>query len=98
MEARQTLLKRVGQPCETGLQSFFLASDESSYVTGTSLIVDGIQSAIIRCLNLFCEWEAMRGNMFLPESFLRSGLEEGFGAAVASVFITLARGVTYADV
>ena len=36
-----SLLKRAGQPIEIAYAALFLASDEASYVTGTSLIVDG---------------------------------------------------------
>lgn len=36
-----TVLKRPGLPIETAYPALFLASDESSYVTGTALIVDG---------------------------------------------------------
>ncbi|MCB8882555.1 SDR family oxidoreductase [Acidisoma cellulosilytica] len=36
-----TVLKRAGQPIETAYAALFLASDEASYVTGTSLVVDG---------------------------------------------------------
>ena len=36
-----TVLKRAGTPIETAYAALFLASDESSYVTGTSLVVDG---------------------------------------------------------
>lgn len=37
----QTTLGRVGQPSEVAWAALFLASDESSYVTGVSLPVDG---------------------------------------------------------
>lgn len=36
-----TLLKRPGVPIETAYAALFLASDEASYITGTSLVVDG---------------------------------------------------------
>jgi cyclopentanol dehydrogenase len=36
-----TVLKRPGAPIETAYAALFLASDEASYVTGTSLVVDG---------------------------------------------------------
>ncbi|MHA6623040.1 SDR family NAD(P)-dependent oxidoreductase [Pseudonocardia sp. DLS-67] len=36
-----TVLKRPGVPIETAYAALFLASDEASYVTGTSLVVDG---------------------------------------------------------
>jgi NAD(P)-dependent dehydrogenase (short-subunit alcohol dehydrogenase family) len=36
-----TLLKRPGQPIEVANAVLFLASDEASYITGTSLVVDG---------------------------------------------------------
>jgi len=36
-----TLLKRPGMPIETAYAALFLASDEASYITGTSLVVDG---------------------------------------------------------
>ena len=36
-----TLLKRPGIPIETAYAVLFLASDEASYITGTSLVVDG---------------------------------------------------------
>jgi NAD(P)-dependent dehydrogenase (short-subunit alcohol dehydrogenase family) len=40
-EGDKTLLKRVGQPREVGAAVLFLASEDSSYITGTSLMVDG---------------------------------------------------------
>jgi NAD(P)-dependent dehydrogenase (short-subunit alcohol dehydrogenase family) len=41
IEGNKTLLRRVGQPREVGSAALFLASDESSYITGASLMVDG---------------------------------------------------------
>ena len=37
----QTILGRTGQPREVASAALFLASDESSYITGTNLPVDG---------------------------------------------------------
>lgn len=37
----KTILKRVGNPEEIGKAILFLASDDSSYITGTVLLVDG---------------------------------------------------------
>jgi NAD(P)-dependent dehydrogenase (short-subunit alcohol dehydrogenase family) len=43
---RGTMLKRAGTPAEVAACILFLASDEASYVTGTSLFVDGGHVAI----------------------------------------------------
>jgi NAD(P)-dependent dehydrogenase (short-subunit alcohol dehydrogenase family) len=37
----KTLLSRASQPEEVANVALFLASDESSYVTGTDIVVDG---------------------------------------------------------
>jgi NAD(P)-dependent dehydrogenase (short-subunit alcohol dehydrogenase family) len=40
-EGAKTFLKRLGQPREVAYPVLFLASDEASYITGTSLMIDG---------------------------------------------------------
>ena len=39
--AKQIPLKRVGQPKDIANAAFFLASEDSSYITGTDILVDG---------------------------------------------------------
>lgn len=39
--AAQTILKRMGQPAEVAAAVAFLASEEASFITGTTLTVDG---------------------------------------------------------
>jgi NAD(P)-dependent dehydrogenase (short-subunit alcohol dehydrogenase family) len=41
----KTLMKRFGQPTEIASAILFLASDESSYMTGSILVVDGSVTA-----------------------------------------------------
>jgi len=45
-EGEKTILRRVGLPREVGAAALFLASDESSYITGASLMVDGGYTAL----------------------------------------------------
>jgi len=40
-EGSRTFLGRAGQPREVACAILFLASDEASYITGASLIIDG---------------------------------------------------------
>jgi NAD(P)-dependent dehydrogenase (short-subunit alcohol dehydrogenase family) len=44
--AGDTILKRLGRPDEIASGAVFLASDEASYVTGSSLMVDGGYTAL----------------------------------------------------
>lgn len=39
--ANSTLLKRLGKPEDVAKAALFLASDDSSFITGTTLVVDG---------------------------------------------------------
>ena len=41
MLANQVLLRRPGKAEDIGYTALFLASDESSYITGTDNVVDG---------------------------------------------------------
>ncbi len=41
IEGGKTILKRVGRPQEVARVIAFLASDEASYITAASLLVDG---------------------------------------------------------
>jgi NAD(P)-dependent dehydrogenase (short-subunit alcohol dehydrogenase family) len=41
VETPKILLGRIGEPDEVAAAALFLASDEASYVTGASLLVDG---------------------------------------------------------
>ena len=39
--SEESMLKRIGKPIEVAYGALFLASDESSFVTGTPLMIDG---------------------------------------------------------
>ena len=39
--AQRILLKRMGEPVEIANGTLFLASDETSFITGTHLVIDG---------------------------------------------------------
>ena len=39
--SEESMLKRMGKPIEIAYGALFLASDESSFVTGTPLMIDG---------------------------------------------------------
>ena len=39
--ARMHALKRIAQPIELAYPALFLASDESSFMTGSAMVVDG---------------------------------------------------------
>jgi Dehydrogenases with different specificities (related to short-chain alcohol dehydrogenases) len=41
----KTPIGRLGDPREVAYAALFLASDESSYITGTELVVDGGHTA-----------------------------------------------------
>jgi len=45
-ESKRSMLKRVGEPIEVAYGALFLASGESSFVTGTPLIIDGGANAL----------------------------------------------------
>ena len=40
-EAAGSFVKRLGEPIEVAYAALFLASEESSFITGTQLVVDG---------------------------------------------------------
>jgi NAD(P)-dependent dehydrogenase (short-subunit alcohol dehydrogenase family) len=45
-EGSKTILKRTGKPREVAYAILFLASDEASFITGASLLVDGGKTAL----------------------------------------------------
>jgi 2-hydroxycyclohexanecarboxyl-CoA dehydrogenase len=45
-EGAKAILNRTGHPREVAYPILFLASDESSYITGTYLMVDGGYTAL----------------------------------------------------
>ena len=44
--SKRTPMKRLGNPSEVASSVLFLASDASSYITGSTLVVDGGWTAV----------------------------------------------------
>ena len=44
--SEESILKRIGKPIEVAYGALFLASDESSFITGTPLMIDGGSNAL----------------------------------------------------
>jgi len=44
--SEESILKRIGKPIEVAYGALFLASDESSFITGTPLMIDGGANAL----------------------------------------------------